>query len=120
VKLLCDECVPYGVVSTLREAGYEVIWVREVLQAQSSDSAVLRWSVEHGCLLITCDVQDFGELVFRKGQKAVGILLLRGLQNEPKGMAQRLKEVLREHGEGLVGFFTTVTSSQVRRRPLKR
>jgi hypothetical protein len=46
--------------------------------------------------------------------------LLRGLQNEPKGMAQRLKEVLREHGEGLVGFFTTVTPSQVRRRPLKR
>ena len=120
MKLLCDECVPYGVVSTLREAGYEVIWVREVLPAQSSDSAVLRWSVEHGCLLITCDVQDFGELVFRKGQKAVGILLLLGLQNEPKGMAQRLKEVLREHGESLLGFFTTVTPSQVRRRPLKR
>jgi hypothetical protein len=35
-------------------------------------------------------------------------------------MAQRLKEVLREHEESLLGFFTTVTSSQVRRRPLKR
>jgi predicted nuclease of predicted toxin-antitoxin system len=107
-------------VEQLRSLGYETLWARELFPHPISDKLLLRFAFEHGCLLVTCDVQDFGDLVFRKGQKAIGILLLRGLQNEPKGMAQRLKEVLREHGEGLLGFFTTVTPSQIRRRPLKR
>jgi len=107
-------------VEQLRAVGYETLWARELFPHPTPDKLLLQFAFEQGCLLVTCDVQDFGELVFRKGQKAIGILLLRRLQNEPKGMAQRLKEVLEERGEGLVGFFTTVTPSQVRRRPLKR
>ncbi|MEZ8221981.1 putative nuclease, contains PIN domain, potential toxin-antitoxin system component [Candidatus Fervidibacteria bacterium JGI MDM2 JNZ-1-D12] len=118
MKLLCDECIPRGVVEILRASGFDALWTREVLPPNTPDAALLRWSYEHKCILVTCDVQDFGELIFRGGQKAFGVILLRGVQNEPEKMAERLMQVLRERGERLEGYFTTVTPKQVRQRKL--
>ncbi len=120
LRLLCDKCIPYSVIKCLQNAGFEVPWAREVFPKPTPDEMILQFAHVNRYLLITCDVQDFGELIFRGGQKAFGVILLRGVQNEPEKMAERLMQVLRERGERLEGYFTIVTPRQVRQRKLPK
>ena len=65
MRILADENVPRPVVLGLRDAGRDVVWVREVARGMP-DVGVLAMATGEQRLLVTGD-KDFGELVFREG-----------------------------------------------------
>ena len=75
MRWLVDECVDAGLVARLRASGHDVVYMAEVLPA-ASDADVLARAQGETRLLLTED-KDFGDLVFRRGRKVPGIVLLR-------------------------------------------
>jgi len=113
--LLCDEGVDHPIVEQLRRDGFEVLYVAE-MSPGIPDEEVLAEANQRRALLITAD-KDFGELVFRQGKIATGVLLLRlaGRTEEEKIIA--VSAVLREHGAEMVGAFSVLSRGRVRIRP---
>jgi predicted nuclease of predicted toxin-antitoxin system len=75
VRWLADECVDASLVTWLRSAGHDVVYMAEVAPA-ASDAEVARRAEQESRLLLTED-KDFGDLVFRRGAAVPGLLLLR-------------------------------------------
>jgi predicted nuclease of predicted toxin-antitoxin system len=68
-------------------------------------------------LLLTED-KDFGDLVFRRGYKVPGIVLLRFGSERTEVQAMRLTVAIERYGEGLFGRCLVVESDRFRSRPL--
>ena len=76
MRVLADENMTDGVVALLREAGHNVLWVKEE-QPRTPDPDVLEWATRESRLLITFD-KDFGELSQRDHRPApFGVILFR-------------------------------------------
>ncbi len=75
MTLFADESVDQPIVERLRQAGYVVSAVAEI-SPSIVDDEVLRLANEQSAILVTAD-KDFGEMVFREGKNAGGIVLLR-------------------------------------------
>jgi predicted nuclease of predicted toxin-antitoxin system len=75
VRWLVDECVDAGLVSHLRAAGHDAVYMAEVAPRDSDAEVTARAQAEQR-LLLTED-KDFGDLVFRRGQSVPGVVLLR-------------------------------------------
>jgi predicted nuclease of predicted toxin-antitoxin system len=113
--LLCDEGVDRPIVERLRADGLEVLYVAE-MHPGLTDHVVLEEANRRGALLITAD-KDFGELVFRQGKIAAGVVLLRlaGLSEAEK--TETVSLLIQEHGSELAGAFSVVSRGRVRIRP---
>lgn len=114
MKCLADEGVDRMIVDKLREAGYEVLYIAE-MDPGISDQVVLEKAQESGVLLVTCD-KDFGELVFRQGLYAKGVVLLRlaGLSQSVK--AEIVVNVFTQHGSEMEQAFSVISPGMVRIR----
>ena len=100
----------------LRQAGHDVLWIREAAPG-SSDVAVLKRAREEERLLITFD-KDFGELVFRRGQSGShGVVLLRIAQPSAALLARRVVTILASRTDWS-GHYSVVEEHTVRMRPL--
>ena len=76
MRILADANMPGQVVAILRDAGHDVLWVKEE-SPLSPDPDVLEWATRESRLLITFD-KDFGELSQRNALAAPsGIILFR-------------------------------------------
>lgn len=74
--LIVNENFPYPALCRLRDAGVDVLAVRELMPG-ASDEAILRKSDETNRWLVTFD-RDYGELVYSKrGPASPAILYLR-------------------------------------------
>ena len=71
MKFIVDESAGRAVSDYLREIGYDVIAVTEVMP-QADDQIILNRGARERRVLITND-KDFGELVFRNGHAHQGI-----------------------------------------------
>lgn len=69
-----DACVPDQLAAALRALGADV--VSAAGRPAMPDTEVLSGAVARNRVLITTD-KDFGELVFRDGRAAIGIILIR-------------------------------------------
>ena len=114
MKCLADEGVDRMIVDKLREAGHEVLYIAE-MDPGISDQVVLERAQESGVLLVTCD-KDFGELVFRQGLYAKGVVLLRlaGLSQSVK--AEIVVNVFAQHGSEMEQSFSVISPGMVRIR----
>jgi predicted nuclease of predicted toxin-antitoxin system len=74
--LLADENVHSGVIGFLREAGCDVVTVREVGLRGEDDRVIIEWALPRRRVIITHD-SDFGELGVASGQQIHGIVYLR-------------------------------------------
>ena len=74
MKFLLDQDVPDDLTYLLHELGHDVVRLRDVLPTESSDSDVLRFALERGCLLVTCNRDDFVALA--EGQSHLGIIVV--------------------------------------------
>jgi predicted nuclease of predicted toxin-antitoxin system len=112
---LADEGVDLSVVQRLRNDGHEVLYVAE-MDPGISDEEVLTAANEKQALLLTAD-KDFGELVYRLGRIAAGVVLVRlaGLSSAKK--ADLVSATVRNHGGKLVHTFTVISPGMVRLRP---
>ena len=90
--ILADENIHGFIIRALRDAGFEVISVRE-LSSGITDEAVIQMALQHQYLLLTED-KDFGEWVFAHHIKELSVLFLRYSFYEYKEIAQAIIQLL--------------------------
>jgi predicted nuclease of predicted toxin-antitoxin system len=118
MRFLADENVEQSVVEALRKAGHDLASVADIAPG-APDEEVLRLANAESRVLLTND-KDFGEMAYRRGQAAAGILLLRYLTQDGADKAARLARILPAMEDRLVGRFAVVNENRVRMRPLRR
>jgi len=118
MRFLADESVERKVVEKLREEGFEVISIADIV-AGLPDEAVLALARQKQAVLITAD-KDFGELVYRRGALHEGVVLIRlgDLPSEQK--AEIVCQVVKCYGSALKNAFAVISETGVRiRQPIR-
>lgn len=117
---LADEQFPQPAILLLRNAGIEVVAVREESPG-IADPAVLELARQRRCVLLTLD-KGFGRLIFHdRHPSPPGVVFFR---NEVLSIRERpasdLLRLLADDGSAILGFYVTIQRNLVRRRPLPR
>nr|VFJ69528.1 MAG: Predicted nuclease, contains PIN domain, potential toxin-antitoxin system component [Candidatus Kentron sp. FW] len=114
MKFVADESLDAGIASRLRQDGYDVLDITEMVPG-IPDTEVLRIANAHSALLLTAD-RDFGELVFRRHLVSNGVILIRlaGLSTEHK--AEIVSSAIAQHSEELRKSFVVITAGMIRIR----
>ena len=116
MKFLADECCDVGLVFSSRKYGYDVIYVLEEM-AGATDDEVLRLAYDQERVLLTED-KDFGELIYRLKKPCRGIILLRLGVEQRHLKWPRLRKLLSDYEDRLLGSFVVVGAEKFRFRPL--
>jgi predicted nuclease of predicted toxin-antitoxin system len=116
VKIVADEGVERQIVDGLRNDGHLVWYVAEETPS-SSDDFVLSVAREQNALLLTTDT-DFGELIYRLGRTATGIVLLRLAGLPLFGKTARVVWAIKTHGDEMRNSFTVISLHSIRVRKL--
>jgi len=118
MRWLADECVDAALVSQLRDAGHDILYVAEVASG-ATDAEVLRRARNDSRLLLTED-KDFGELLFRLKLAVPGLVLLRLRPDQYLRKWARLEAAIRQFGDKLFGRYLVIEDTRFRSRPLLR
>ena len=114
VKLLADENIPAGAIDALRDAGCDVLSIREIAPG-IADAEVLQLAVDQSRLLVTFD-RDYGELIFRQGfEPPPSIICFRALPTSPHEVSDSVLSLL-EAPESIFGAIVVVSNQGIRRR----
>lgn len=115
MRFSVDACVPAQLAVALRVLGADVTLASG--RPAMPDDEVLSGSVSHDRVLITSD-KDFGELVYRDGKAAVGVVLIRFDIVSSVLADETAERILALEGEGR-GLFAVLerTSVRIRRMP---
>jgi predicted nuclease of predicted toxin-antitoxin system len=81
------------------------------------DVDVVELAMQEGRLLLTED-KDFGDLVFRRGRAAPGIVLMRISSESPELKNERLMTAIDRYSDGLFGQYLVIEEARFRSRPL--
>ena len=94
-QLLADECFAFGVVTLLREAGIDVVTVRDLGRAdrQLPDDEVLRIAHQTGRVVLTFNRREFIRL-HHDGASHVGIIVCKRPKDSNAALADRIRTVL--------------------------
>ena len=114
MRLLLDENTPKTIVEGLRNCGYDLLWIREYCRGMA-DEDIVRLSMSDDRVILTFD-KDFGELIYRQKMNTPGIILTRIANNQ--SAKERIIELLKNHGDKLIGYFIVLTEKRIRRRRL--
>lgn len=117
MKLLADEGVDGQIVSSLREAGYDVTYIAE-FDVGAMDEAILKLANDEARILMTRD-KDFGDLAYRERLVHAGIILNRLADLTSDKKAEIVVAVLREYGEDLENAITVIQPGRVRIRKMR-
>jgi predicted nuclease of predicted toxin-antitoxin system len=117
VRILADECCQADVIAALREAGHDVLSVRET-DPGIADDAVASLANRDGRILLTEDL-DFGELAVRHGLVRTGVILLRIADVDRGKKRLRLVQLLDTEPARVPGHFVLVETGRFRFRPLR-
>jgi len=98
VKFLLDHDVPDDLSYLLEELGHEVVFLRKALAGDSSDEAVLRFAHDSGCVLLTCNRDDFLHLATTSAHHGVVIVIRRRTRGQERAALFRLLERAGETG----------------------
>ena len=116
MRFLVDECCSRAIAEALVAAGHDVAYVPDVSPSGADlDLAVLARA--EGRIVVTEDY-DFGELSVRRGLANVGVVLIAGRWMSLRRRALRLAEVVRDHGDDLIGKLTVIETRRIRQRAL--
>jgi len=74
--LLADENIHPGVVNHLKQAGLDIVSVKEIGLAGKSDLAIMQFAFDQGRAILTHD-SDFGRLTYMAQHDLLGIIFLR-------------------------------------------
>lgn len=98
MKFLLDHDVPDGLSYLLEELGHDVTLLRKALPDDSSDEAVLQFAHEGGCLLLTCNRDDFLRLAMTKPHHGIVIVIRRRTRADERAALFRLLKSAGDHG----------------------
>ena len=113
--ILADENIHGFIITTLRDAGFEVISVREHTSGIKDDK-VIQMALQNNWLLLTED-KDFGEWVFAHHIQGLSVLFLRYSFYEFREIAQTVVHLLQSQQLDRP-FFATITTKKIRVRKL--
>jgi predicted nuclease of predicted toxin-antitoxin system len=114
VKLIADVNISPRVVEHLRAGGFDAVRITELLDARSTDEAVLAEAARQGAVLISRD-QDFSAIVALSGATRPSLLNIRMSSVDPKVIADAVMLVLRTaHDELSAGAVATLDDVGVR------
>lgn len=112
LRFLADESCDFAVVRALRDAGYEVLAVGEIMQ-RSDDRALIEQSYQEQRILLTED-KDFGWLVFASHADAAGVILIRFPGNLRQTLAAAILRLVNEQGSQLLNAFVVIQPGHTR------
>lgn len=98
LRFFIDQCVPNSIIKTLRDAGYEVFVLGDLIPIESPDRAVIAKAQELEAILVSLN-GDFADIVTYPPSAYQGIISIQ-LKNHPEIIPQlmvRLTEYLSLH-----------------------
>ena len=98
MKFLLDHDVPDDLSYLLEELGHNVTLLRKALPRDSSDEEVFRFAQEAGCILLTCNRDDFLRLSATQPHHGIVIIIRRRTRGEERMALFRLLELASEAG----------------------
>lgn len=98
MKFLLDHDVPEDLSYLLEQLGHDVTLLRKILPTDTSDEAVLRFAHENGCVLLTCNRDDFLELANTGFHGGIIIVIRRRTRAAERAALFRLLERAGETG----------------------
>lgn len=117
-RLLADENIPARAIDALRDAGSDVLSIREHAP-ESTDDEVLRIAVAHGRILLTFD-RDYGELIFGQGHAAPpSVFYFRSFPVDPREVSDTVLSLLAD-AESINDSMVIVSRQGIRRRRFPR
>lgn len=116
MRFLTDENIPSNIVDWLIAEGHDVVSAR-ITGAGTKDEQWLSLAVPEERIIITAD-KDFGELIFRDGLAAYGIILLRLDDVLPRDWVERIKETWSVIESSQASRFIVITSNRIRVRQI--
>ncbi len=112
LRILADENLPRVMVQAIRDAGHDVVWIREIARSLPDD-AILQMASEQGRLVLTGD-KDFGDLTFERGVAATtGIILIRARGSGSGALTSVVLDAL-SAARDWHGSFTVIEPHRVR------
>ena len=118
MKFLVDECVGFAVTHWLCSQNHDALFVGSIMQG-ATDNDVLQKACNDNRILITCD-KDFGNMIFRTGNKHYGIMLIRITRETLNNKIAALDPVIKKYSDQLLYNFVVITENAVRIINLKR
>jgi len=98
MKFFADHDIPDRVGDLLKEAGFEVTKLREVLPITTKDPDVFQYARKQGLILISCNRDDFLSFAAETPHPGVIILIRRDNRLREGSRLLRLIEQAGEHG----------------------
>ncbi len=93
LRFFVDQCVGFAVIDSLREAGHEVLRLRDYLPCDAPDPMVLAKAQELKAILVSLN-GDFSDIVTYPPGKYRGIIALQ-LRNHPEVIPDLMKRLVR-------------------------
>lgn len=98
MKFLLDHDVPDDLSYLLKQLGNDVTLLRKALPGDSTDAVVLQFAYECGCVLLTCNRDDFLDLAKTKPHHGIVIAVRRRTRADKRAALFRLLERAGESG----------------------
>jgi predicted nuclease of predicted toxin-antitoxin system len=92
LRFFADHCVSNSVIETLRDAGYEILRLKDHIPTDSSDSVVISMAQELDATLISLN-GDFADIVTYPPEKYKGIIALQ-VRNHPEVIPQIMSKLI--------------------------
>ncbi len=92
MKFLFDHDVPDDLRYLIEQLGHEVIFLRKAIPVDSCDAAVLQFAFDNGCVLVTCNRDDFLRLNGTNPHLGIIILIRRRTRADERAALLRLLE----------------------------
>lgn len=95
---MLDHDVPDDLNYLLQELGHQVSRLRQVLRTDASDATVLQFARDNGCVLITCNRDDFVKLASQGPHHGIIVIVRRRTRAAERAALFRLLERAGETG----------------------
>ncbi len=114
VKFLADENYAFSSFKLLLKTGIDIKHISEI-RSGIEDAEVLEIAIKEDRVILTFD-SDFGELVFKKGMRPIGVVYYRLSSYSPKQPAEILLKLMNKEDMKFTGYFTVIAEDQIRQR----
>jgi predicted nuclease of predicted toxin-antitoxin system len=114
VKLLIDMNLSPAWVQTLEQHGHTALHWSTVGEGTASDSTLLKWANENGCVVFTNDL-DFGAILAATGDSSPSVIQVRAQDVTPERLAGLVVRALAQH-ESIIEQGALITIDEARSR----
>ena len=119
MRFVCDECVSATLIDALQQADCDVLDIA-MQNPGARDKEILERSVREKRVIITHDY-DFGDLIFRDGEPAFGVVIITIAKPEDLMLeARQTARLLVASYDMLVNHLTIFTAKGLRQRRISK